>query len=207
MSNTTSPTGPSGSASPTQVAAMYETQAQAEQARLALLSAGLGSDRIAVLEPKLAERPAESPEGLWGSLKRRFVPDQHAHHLAEGVSRGHPVVMADVSGADTQAAVSALKSAQPVDMAQRADRWQAEGWSGIHEGQRYWLDANPDSGAAASEGITASGAFIGDYGAVGQLHGGTRADTDITRGLPARGAGTEAVLVNDDPAVRVFQIR
>ena len=188
------------------IAALYETVAAARAAKDALVSAGAPAGCVLVLDKGYAERPAESPEGLWGHLKHMLVPDQHAHAYAEGVARGHPMVIADVTGIDIDAATAALKSAGPIDIEARADTWQQEGWSGVNGGQDYWLDAQADRDAASSEGITAGGIISGDYGSVGAPHG-ARADTNILRGLSRfGGAPADGVPVNDDPAVRIYRV-
>jgi hypothetical protein len=184
------------------IAAIYETVAAAHAAREALTAAGVPASSILVLDRSYAERPAESEAGLWGHLKHMLVPDHHAHAYAEGVARGHPLVIADVTEADTAAATAALKSANPIDIETRA-----ESWSGVNGGQDYWLDAQAERDAAGSEGITAGGIMSGDYGAVGAVRGG-RADTNILRGLSRfAGAPEDGRVVNDDPEVRVYEVR
>jgi hypothetical protein len=188
------------------IAAIYETIAAAHAARDALAAAGVPAGSILVLDRGHAERPAESPTGLWGHLKHMLVPDQHAHAYAEGVARGYPLVIADVTEADTAAATAALKSAGPLNIESHAEAWTEEGWDGVNGGQEYWLGAQGQQDAASSGGITAGGIISGDYGSVGRLRGGN-ADTNILRGI-SRFAGREedGVPVNDDPAVRVYKV-
>jgi hypothetical protein len=188
------------------VVALYEDAAAAETAKAALVAAGVPAGSIIVLDPSYAARPAESADGLWGTLKHALVPDEQAHAYAEGVARGHALVLADVSATDTDVAVVTLRSAGPIDIDTRASEWTEAGWDGVHGGQTYWLDAQADRDAAGSEGITAGGFIAGDYGAVGAPHDG-RVDTNILRGFsPYAGAREDGVLVNDDPAVRVYQV-
>ncbi len=190
------------------IAAQFEDVAAARAARAALVAAGVGEGCILVLDRGHAEIPAESSTGLWGSLRSKLVPDRHAHPYAEGVARGHPLVMADVSEAELPRASAALQAAHPINIENRASEWVDEGWDGVHAGQGYWLSARGLGDAAGSGGITAGGIMSGDYGSVGGLHGGGRANTDITRGIgvPRAAESEEAVLVNDDPTVRVYQI-
>jgi hypothetical protein len=79
------------------IAALYETVAGAHAARDALTAAGVPASSILVLDRGHAAIPAESPKGLWAHLKHMLVPDAHAHIYAEGVARGHPMVIADVT--------------------------------------------------------------------------------------------------------------
>jgi hypothetical protein len=188
------------------LAALFETTAAARAARDALIAAGVPAGSILVLDrgnPAMAANTA-TPRGLWGTLKHVLVPDDHAHPYAEGVSRGHPLVVADVSEAQCAAARAALKASHPINIEDRAEAWSEDGWEGVYEGQDEWLDAQPDRDAAGSEGITAGGIIAGDYGAVGAPHG-ARVDLDITRGQ-FRGPPREAKVLSDDPAVRVYKV-
>jgi len=199
----------SGSSSPTHhIAAQFEDVAAARAARDALLAAGVPDGAILLLDRGHAEIPAESEKGLWALLKAKLVPDRHAHPYAEGVARGHPLVVADVGEADLDRVSAALQSAHPINIEERANTWEQEGWSGVHEGQHFWLSAQEIRDAASSGGITAGGVISGDYGSVGGLHGGARADTDITRGmgLPQPVESEEAVVVSEAPTVRVYQV-
>ena len=188
------------------IAALYETVAGAHAARDALTASGVPASSILVLDRGHAAIPAESPKGLWANLKHMLVPDAHAHAYAEGVARGHPLVIADVTDTDSDAAIAALKSANPINIESRAQVWTEQGWDGVNGGQGYWLEAQADRDAAGSEGMTAGGIMAGDYGAVGAPRG-SRTDTNILRGLPRfAGAAQDGVPVNDDPEVRVYKV-
>jgi hypothetical protein len=188
------------------IVALYEDAAAAETAKAALVAAGVPDASIMVLDPSYAARPAETADGLWGMLKHALVPDDHAHVYAEGVARGHALVLADVSETDTEVAVVTLRSAGPIDIDARASEWTEAGWDGVHGGQNYWLDGQAERDAAGSEGITSSGFMSGDYGSVGAPHDG-RVDTNILRGFsPYAGAREDGVLLNDDPSVRIYQV-
>jgi hypothetical protein len=188
------------------IVALYEDAAAAETAQAALVAAGVPAASIVVLDPSVAERPAESEDGLWAMLKHGLVPDDHAHAYAEGVARGHALVMADVTELDTEVAVVTLRSAGPVDIDTRAREWTEAGWDGTNGGQTYWLDAQAERDAAGSEGITGGGFMSGDYGSVGAPHDG-RVDTNILRGFsPYAGAREDGVLLNEDPSVRIYRV-
>ena len=197
---------PTPSDTGTHIAALFEDAAAAHAAQAALVAAGVDPTHVLVVDRSWADRPAESPDGLWGTLKHMLVPDEHAHAYAEGVARGHALVLADATDAETDRAVAALRAAQPIDVDKRADAWTDDGWDGVNGGQDYWLDAQAERDAARSEGITAGGIISGDYGSVGAPIGG-RSDTNILRGL-SRFAGVreDGVPVNDDSAVRVYRV-
>jgi hypothetical protein len=184
------------------IAALFETTAAARAARGALVAAGVDAGSILVLD---RGNPATATKrGIWATVKHTLVPDEHAHPYAEGVSRGHPLVIADVTEAQREAAEAALQASHPINIETRAQAWEDAGWDGVHEGEEAW-EISDDKAAAGSEGITASGIMSGDYGAVGAPRDG-KVSLDITRGrfrTPAAPADGE--LVNDDPKVRVYK--
>ncbi len=189
------------------IAALFETSAAAHAARDGLVAAGVDPGSILVLDrgnPATAKATA-TKRGIWASLKQVLVPDDHAHPYAEGVSRGHPLVVADVTEAQRDAAEAALQAAHPINIESRAQAWADEGWDGVHEGQDEWRDSR-NSGAAGSEGITAGGIISGDYGSVGAPHEG-RVDLDITRRrFRYLGSPNEGEVLNTDPTVRVYKV-
>jgi hypothetical protein len=142
--------------------------------------------RIVVLDRENHDSGAHHAVGLWGALKRWLVPDFDAHHYAEGVTRGHPLLVADIDQAQHDAAVAALDSAHPLNVDEHAAGWRDDGWDGTHAGQAAWIDAAEDEAEAPGNAGVRSGGFItGDYGAVG-AHMGDAADTDILRARGSR---------------------
>jgi hypothetical protein len=190
------------------IAALFETTAAAHAAHDALVGAGVPEASILVLDrgnPQQAANTA-TKRGVWATLKHVLLPDEHAHPYAEGVSRGHPLVVADVTEAQRPAAEAALAAAHPINIDSRAQAWCDDGWDGVHEGQDEWEDSAADRDAASSEGITAGGIMSGDYGAVGAPRD-SRVDLNITRRrFRFSGAPSEGELQNDDPTVRVYKV-
>ena len=81
-----------------QIVAMFETYKQARAARDKLVDSGLSSSEIELLdrnaEPTDATAPYErTSTGFWGAIKRMFVPDEDAHGYAEGLERGHAMLV------------------------------------------------------------------------------------------------------------------
>jgi hypothetical protein len=192
------------------LAALYPTSAAAVAAQHGLIAAGVDAGRVLLLDRSHPETEAHAraPARLWGLLKHAVVPDPHAHAYAEGITRGHPLVIADVTEAGQAAALQALQAAGPIDIDQHIDTWRAEGWNGIYPGADDWYDVTgADRAAAGSEGIVAGGLLAGDYGAVGGMIGGG-ADTDILRGKSFLGGhGRTAVPVEGGENVQVFEVR
>jgi hypothetical protein len=162
------------------IAAVFETVAAANAACTALSQAGIQACNVLVLD---RGEPAATPAAkghIWGRLKARLLPSAHAHHYAEAITRGHPLLLADIDVAQRDAAVAALQAHNPIDLQAKVDDWQAEGWSGTYEGEDVWSSSG-NAEPASSDGVVGGGLIAGDYGAVGAPRA-TRADTDIQRG-------------------------
>jgi hypothetical protein len=187
----------------THIAALFETTAAARAAEATLVAAGVAADRILVLD--CGHHDAPSRKGVWAVLKHVFVPDDDAHDYAEGVRRGHPLLVADVTEAEQAAALAALEAAHPLDIEQRAQDWRDAGWSGEYE--EAGLAPEEDyEGAAGSEGEQrGSDVITGDYGSVGRPLGG-RLDLNILRGKTLGGGDRSAVRTEDGDRVRVYTV-
>jgi hypothetical protein len=169
------------SGNPMHIAAVFETLAAADKAKAALVGAGVPANAVLVLDRCDNEATTPHPPShIWARLKARLLPDHHMHHYAEAITRGHPLLLADVTETTRDAAVAALQAQHPVDLQTRVDEWQAEGWSGTYEGEDTWNEQN--AGPASSDGVVGGDLIAGDYGAVGAPIGGTRVDTNILRG-------------------------
>jgi hypothetical protein len=145
------------------IAAVFETIAAARAAQAALVAAGVPAGNVLVLDRGDGDETARPPADIWGRLKSRLLPSAHAHHYGEAITRGHPLLLADIEPAQRDAAVAAY------------------GWDGTFEGEAAW----EDDGAATpvgSDGVVGGDLIAGDYGAVGAPLGGTRANTDIRHG-------------------------
>jgi hypothetical protein len=170
------------SGSQVHIAALFQNPAAAEAARAALVAAGVDAARILVLDRDDRDSGAHHAVGLWRGLTRWLVPRRHAHHYAEAVTRGHPLLVADVDPALHTAAVAALDAAHPLDVEAHVTSWCEGGWSGTHAGHAEWLEcAEEEAEAPGNAGILSGRAITGDYGAVG-ARAGDRVDTDILHG-------------------------
>lgn len=68
--------------------------------------------------------------GLVGGLIGLGIPDEEAHTYAEGVRRGHTLVIAKTSDEAAGQARAAMDRHNPIDIHAEASQWRAEGWSG-----------------------------------------------------------------------------
>jgi len=162
------------------IAAVFETVAAANAARAELTQAGVPASAVLVLDRGQSAATPAAKGHIWGRLKARLLPTAHAHHYAEAITRGHPLLLADIDAAQRDAAVAALQAHHPIDLQEKVNDWQEAGWSGTYEGEDVWESAG-NAEPASSDGLVGGGLIAGDYGAVGAPRT-RRSDSDIQRG-------------------------
>ena len=103
-----------------QVVALFDSDASAEHARLAVLAAGVPADQIEIM----ADGPALH-EGLRHPVQDLFVPEDDYHDYHHALGRGHALlIVRPASGGARDAAVWALETAAPLDLEQHGRRWR-----------------------------------------------------------------------------------
>ncbi len=118
-----------------QIVAMYETEAQARAARDTLISNGVPERAIHVNAGEQDHIAAgadyeRNNTGFWGSIKSLFMPDEEAHGYAEGVRRGHAVLVVRPDATmDRHRIVELLESTDPVDFDAKLEEWRQAGYS------------------------------------------------------------------------------
>ena len=152
------------------ITAFFDTRASAEKAKAEVLALGLGSDTVTVTEGRSGAAEGltgkESTvgtghEGLWGSLKNIFAPEDDKHVYAEGLHRGGFLLTAHTSEADYDRVLHILDSEGAIDMDEREAQWRQEGWSGRNE---HYASAAGTSTAAAGIGTSTAAAGTGLMG-------------------------------------------
>ncbi len=138
-----------------QIVAMFDTYEQARAARDKLVGSGVASDEIELLdrnaEPADATVPYErTSTGFWGAIKRLFVPEEDAHGYAEGLERGHAMLVVRPRAGQREEVVRILESFDPIDFDDRQEQWRGEGWSGVNAGASMF--GAPAAGMAATAG-------------------------------------------------------
>ena len=127
-----------------QVVAMFENYAQATAARAALEAANVPRSRIEIVDQSASADDnsfsyERHEEGIWGAIRSLFLPDDDAHVYAEGVRRGHAMVVVRVDApGDRDSVLTILEAQNPIDVQTKATEWREGGWSGVHEGQAAW---------------------------------------------------------------------
>src|SRR5437763_14056818 len=125
------------------VVAMFETYDRALAARDVLVSAGIERSRIEILAQSGTAQDASfhyerNDEGIWGAIKKLFMPDDETHVYAEGIRRGYAMVVVRTGAGDQEQIISLLESQDAVDVETHAANWRQSGWSGMHEGHASW---------------------------------------------------------------------
>jgi uncharacterized protein (TIGR02271 family) len=141
------------------VVAMFETYGRAVAARDVLISAGIDRSRIEVLaQSSTAEdtsfRYERNDEGIWGAIKRLFMPDEDTHVYAEGIRRGYAMVVVRTGADDQEQIIRLLESQDAIDVETHAANWRQSGWSGMHEGHSAWQNQR----TSVTDGTTAAAA-------------------------------------------------
>src|SRR6185437_3141422 len=130
-------TNPASGGEHRQLVAVYETYERARSARDELTVAGVPASDIDVLDAKEAGWRADEGlqgEGFWGAIKRMFMPEEEeTHSYAEGLRRGHAMLVVRPA-ADMQArAVDVLERTEPLDFDAQVSQWRSEGWTGRYD--------------------------------------------------------------------------
>src|SRR4051794_32999825 len=146
------------------IVAMFETYDRALAARDVLVSAGIDRSRIEILAQSGTAQDASfhyerNDEGIWGAIKRLFMPDEDTHVYAEGIRRGYAMLVVRAGAGDQEQIIRLLESQDAVDVETHAANWRQSGWSGVHEGHSAWQSqrtslAGGTTTAAASSGRT-----------------------------------------------------
>ena len=133
------------------VTALYDTRAEAEQARERLRSA------VDVEKVNVVDQQNSGGRGL-GDF---YLSDDDRHAYGEGLKRGGALLVAEVDGdEDPDTIVRALEETGSVDLEERQRSWQQEGWA-------------PRSGQSSSFGSAQSPQGLSTAGNMGTTAGNT----------------------------------
>ena len=112
------------------VTAFFDDRTEAESAVQRLAEAGVPRSNIKIVaDDKTAARETEH-KGFWASLEDLFFPDDDRSVYAEGIRRGGYLVTVSGYAEELHGSVlDILDDEGSVDIDQRAQAWEAEGWS------------------------------------------------------------------------------
>jgi uncharacterized protein (TIGR02271 family) len=118
-----------------QIVALYETRDQAEAAKAKLVAAGVDSSAVQVVD-RGADRMAggvdyeSGNQGLWGSIKSMFMPDEDAHAYNHALGAGHSmVVVTPTATTDRTNIIQTLESTNPLDFDSKLEEWRQSGYN------------------------------------------------------------------------------
>jgi uncharacterized protein (TIGR02271 family) len=109
------------------IVAVFDSAEKARAARNALTSAGISNDRMEIVEHR-------TNTDNWTTLRNYSIPDEDCHLYAEGLGRGHAMLLIRCDAAEHDRLLQLIKSQNPIDIDEHASKWRAAGWSGRAEG-------------------------------------------------------------------------
>jgi len=120
------------------LAAVFETRAEANRAKVELIHSGFDRDTITVSDSgSVAGTPRiNDDESILGSIKHMFsqlLGREHAdrHVYAEALNRGHVVLTVHADSMDeADRAADIVEDFNPIDIDERETMWRASGWTG-----------------------------------------------------------------------------
>jgi len=123
-----------------QVVAMFDTYDHARAARDALVAAGIDRSRIELLGRSAAKEDTSfgyerNEQGFWAAVKNMFMPDDESHLYAEGINRGHAMLVVRGPIGEQDRIIGLLESQNPLDVETHGAQWRQSGWSGMYGGQ------------------------------------------------------------------------
>lgn len=138
------------------VSAMFDTNADAQNAVSRLEALGISRTQIRTVEgaAQSTEQRTSSTEdkGFWDSLGDFFFPDEDRYTYAEGLSRGGVLVtVTGLTAAHYDQVLDILDDEGTVDLAEREESWRSEGWGG-YEVSPYATEARTVGSSVGNDG-------------------------------------------------------
>ena len=124
-------TGFQGSHTGDRIVAVFENAERAREARVALVEDGVDNARMEVLDNT-------DHEGNWSAMKAHSLPDEDSHLYAEGLHRGHAVLVIRADAGEHDRVMQVLGRFNPIDLDDHAAKWRQAGWSGVYQGKSAW---------------------------------------------------------------------
>ena len=118
-----------------QIVALYDTRAHADAAREKLLAAGVDSGAVQVMDKGADEMAGgvdyeAGNQGLWGSIKSLFMPDEDAHAYSHAVGAGHAMVVVTPNATTNRNhIIEVLEGTNPLDFDAKLEEWRQSGYN------------------------------------------------------------------------------
>src|SRR5918997_405858 len=113
------------------IVAVFENTERAAVARQALVGDGIDNARMELIDRR-------SDLDNWSAMKRHALPDEDAHLFAEGLGRGHAILVIRAASGDHDRVMRVLSRFNPLDIEEHTQQWRSTGWSGVHPGKAAW---------------------------------------------------------------------
>ena len=106
------------------IVATFANAEQARAAQKALIGAGIDNGKMELLDNR-------SDLDNWTAIKRHAVPDEDTHAYAEGLGRGHSILVIQAAADDHDRVMQVLGRFTCIDIDDHAAQWRksVRGWS------------------------------------------------------------------------------
>jgi uncharacterized protein (TIGR02271 family) len=148
------------------ITAIYDSEADARNARERLVRAGIDDDDVRIVSQQLSGSPVSSDagasdKGMWESIKDFFVGHEDRPAYSEGLRRGGYLLTARVDDEHSDQAIGELEQTNAIDLDERSAQWRSEGWSAASAAgmePRTGTGTSTSTSTSTSEGFTAGDA-------------------------------------------------
>ncbi len=154
--------GPAGQED--QIVVMFETPQEAQAAIDRLRAEGLAADAVVTDRTADGTNAGVNSEGgntgLLGALKGLFAPDNEVHGFAEGVNRGHALLVIHPAIESRVRVVEILEASGPIDFDARLELWRTTGWQQLRAQEAATMgaaSAEPAGAEAPSASVARPG--------------------------------------------------
>src|SRR5215216_1560838 len=127
------------------IVAFFENTAKARTAREALIADGIDNAKMELLDNR-------SDLDNWSAVKQHSIPDQDCHLYAEGLRRGHAMLVIQAGAGEHDRIMRVLGRCNPIDIEDHAAQWRKTGWAGVHPGKEAW-DVRRQTSAGTQEQV------------------------------------------------------
>ena len=175
------------------VTSLFQSETQASAVVRRLEEAGVASREICVFTQRGSNQESGSgydnessgPDQVADYLERNGVPRSDARAFAEGVRRGHAIVVVRCDDQEVDRVVSILDGNDTLDLDERQTSWRSEGWTG------------QDAGPIGAAGSTTTGMTTG-LGGVGSTETGSMRSDGARSGRSAASDREEVIPIAEE---------
>jgi uncharacterized protein (TIGR02271 family) len=111
-------------------------------------------------------------------MKRHALPDEDTHLYAEGLGRGHAILVIRAASGDHDRVMRVLSRFNPLDIEEHAQQWRSTGWSGVYPGKAAW-DVHRQNASARSTATTTGAATAVPTTSTSAARGATEVQEEV----------------------------